>query len=393
MALCLLLVRTTMPDTSLYRAPRNPILRWLAEIGGGLPDETQRRLRSMFFTSKVPLVIGAVNTIVVALVIYAHNLQPIFLGIAVCDIALLLFRVASLKRVDAPAGPLFAGGLLWACLQGLTIFLVVSSGDLTLSLLVLASGLAAIGGIVGRNFPAPRYAIVQTLLIDGSYKIAFSLQHPQFIPLIAAQTVIFIVMNLGIIRQHRETAIGAIRAEFENREKAFTDPVTGLASRWRLEDCFARMRPPTRGRALLYLDLDGFKQVNDRLGHAAGDHLLREVGQRLSEFATPDSVICRLGGDEFLILLKQSDETELRHLCARVLARIATPYEIAPGSLARVGVSIGTVIDRTGDQTLIGLMLKADRALYEVKAGGKGAFRIHEEPPHEAPALRCAAGQ
>ena len=380
-----------MPDTSLYRAPHNPILRWIAKIGGDLPDETQRRLRSIFFTSTVPLIVGALNTIVVALVIYAHNLRPIFLGIAFCDLALLLFRIAALKRVEAPAGPLFAGGLLWAGLQGLTIFLVVNSGDLALSLLVLASGLAAIGGIVGRNFPAPRYAILQTLLIDGSYKIAFSLQHPQFIPLIVAQTAIFVVMNLGIIRQHRQTAIGAIRAEFESRDKAFTDPVTGLASRWRLDDAFARMRPPTKGRALLYLDLDGFKQVNDRLGHAAGDHLLREVGQRLGEFAEPDSVICRLGGDEFLILLKQSDESALRLLCARILVRIAAPYEITPCSLARVSVSIGAVIDESGDQTLVGLMLKADQALYGVKAAGKSHFRLYEDEPQAAvaPAL-CA---
>lgn len=383
-----------MPDTSLYRAPRNPILRWIAEIGSDLPDETQRRLRSIFFTSKVPLIVGALNTIVVALVIYAHIPRPIFLGIAFCDLALLLFRIASLKRVEAPAGPLFAGGLLWASLQGLTIFLVVNSGDLALSLLVLASGLGAIGGIVGRNFPAPRYTIAQTLIIDGSYKIAFSLQHPQFIPLIAAQTAIFMVMNLGIIRQHRQTAIGAIRAEFESRDKAFTDPVTGLASRWRLDDAFARMRPPTKGRALLYLDLDGFKQVNDRLGHAAGDHLLRDVGQRLSEFAEPDSVICRLGGDEFLILLKQSDESALRLLCSRILVRIATPYEITPGSLARVSVSIGAVIDESGDQTLVGLMLKADQALYGVKAAGKSHFRLYEDEPQGAfaPALRAQAG-
>lgn len=157
-----------MPDTSINAAPRNAILCWIAEIGDDLPEETQRRLRSTFFTFRVPLIAGAFNTIVVALVIYAHNMHPIFLAIASCDIALLVFRVSLLKRVEEPSGPLFASGLLWACLQGLTIFLVVSSHDLALSLLVLASGLGAIAGIVGQNFAAPRYALSQTLVIDLS---------------------------------------------------------------------------------------------------------------------------------------------------------------------------------------------------------------------------------
>ncbi|TXM58553.1 GGDEF domain-containing protein, partial [Methylobacterium sp. WL120] len=152
-----------------------------------------------------------------------------------------------------------------------------------MSIVVLASGLGAISGIVGRNFAARRYAMAQILIVDMSDKTTFLAAHVAFLPLIAVQTTAFILMNLGIPRHHRAVTVQAILGELESHGRSITDPLTGLVNRRGLEEAFDALQATGPERTLFYLDLDGFKQVNDRLGHAAGDALLREVGRRLGE--------------------------------------------------------------------------------------------------------------
>ena len=363
-------------DCITYQPPRTRIMRWLGEIGPNLPADVQARLRADFYVSKGPLVTGAVNTTVVALVAYYRSGNVIFAALAMADVMLLALRLMLLKRVTAPSDPVFATGLLWACLQGGTIILVVASSDMAMSFFILASGFAAIGGIIGRNFAAPRYAMTQVLVIDLSYKITFSILHPEFLPLILVQSGVFFLMNQAVMRQHRLASIQAITAERESRRQSVTDPLTSLVNRRGLEETFDALSKAGVERTLFYLDLDGFKQVNDRLGHAAGDMLLREVGRRLRDVVEPDGVACRLGGDEFLILTGALDAGAASALGAGMIAAIAKPYDIEPGVLANVGVSLGAVMGGSG-QGLGELMMRADRALYVAKASGKGRCILH----------------
>ncbi len=357
----------------MYPAPQDRVLRWIAEIGSDLPDPVQRRLRSSFFTSRAPLVAGSVNTIAVASVAYLRSGHPVFAAIALADLLLLGLRMSLLRRVYAPSGPIFATGLLWACLQAVTIAFVVASADVAMSIVALASGLAAVGGIIGRNFAAPRYAMTQILFIDLSYKTVFSIAHPEFLPLILIQTVAFVLMNRSILNQHRTAAIQAILGERESRRQSITDPLTGLVNRRGLEEAFDGSRMAAQDRTLFYLDLDGFKQVNDRLGHGAGDLLLREVGRRLREKLGPNETVCRLGGDEFLLLTGQRDPQDAYRLGTRIIAAIAAPYHIQEGVCARVGVSVGIAREEPGEALgLAEIMLRADQALYAAKTSGKG---------------------
>ncbi|OLP53835.1 hypothetical protein BJF92_04395 [Rhizobium rhizosphaerae] len=378
-----------MSETCAFPPPRNAALRWVAEIGETLPDEVQRRLRSAFFTSRMPLIFGAVNSILVALVVYGSTQRPVFLLLALCDFVLLLVRIALVKRRMAPSGPIFATGLLWAMIQSTTLGLVILSGDVALSIIVLASGLAAIGGITGRNFAAPRYAIAQVAMIDASFKIAFCFLHPEFLPLIAGQSVLFMLVSIGIIRQHRQVAIEAIQGEIDSRRKAFEDPLTGLSNRRALETVFGAMPVPSPGRALLYLDLDGFKQVNDRFGHAAGDRLLQDVGARLIAVAGIGATVCRLGGDEFLVLLPRTTGEAACGLGRDIIAAIDAPFAIDETIVAGVGASVGAVIDEDGTATLKSLMSRADQALYAVKNAEKGAFRLYDGHLLERQLQRC----
>ncbi|MEV4351708.1 GGDEF domain-containing protein [Actinoplanes sp. NPDC049596] len=159
-----------------------------------------------------------------------------------------------------------------------------------------------------------------------------------------------------------------LRAELDDR--AFRDPLTGLPNR----AAFHRHAAGQEQMALLWLDLDGFKAVNDTLGHAAGDALLAAVGARLAAELRPGDLAARLGGDEFAVILSGADEHEAAAMGARLLDRLAEPVPygtrrlIARGS---VGVSAGPgeEIDR--------LLHEADTALYAAKAAGKGVVRGH----------------
>jgi len=117
--------------------------------------------------------------------------------------------------------------------------------------------------------------------------------------------------------------------------------------------------------AVLFCDLDGFKQVNDRIGHAAGDQVLIEVARRLERALRPQDLVGRLGGDEFVVVLPRADEATRKEIAARIVSTLSEPI-FAGDQLVEVGVSIG--IASTGDHpTATRLLATADDAMYEVK--------------------------
>ena len=143
------------------------------------------------------------------------------------------------------------------------------------------------------------------------------------------------------------------------------------------------------------LDLDGFKAVNDRLGHAAGDAVLVAVADRLRASVRDADFVCRIGGDEFVILLPNITDGEAAAVARRIISRVSEPFEFAP--TARVGASIGLASAPRDGITADELLSAADRAMYEAKRRGKGGFVIHTSgvevaalvPMVKAPALAC----
>ncbi|MGB0671238.1 MAG: diguanylate cyclase domain-containing protein [Rhodospirillales bacterium] len=168
------------------------------------------------------------------------------------------------------------------------------------------------------------------------------------------------------------------RSEAELERMARTDALTGLANRHilyeHLENASKRARRTGKLMAVLALDLDGFKVVNDRFGHAAGDAVLREVARRLKATLRDSDVIARQGGDEFVIILEAAgSEAEVDHVASKIIAEFLAPFLWHDESLS-VGVSIGIAMHgRDGDEGET-LMRHADRALYAAKAAGKGRF-------------------
>lgn len=129
--------------------------------------------------------------------------------------------------------------------------------------------------------------------------------------------------------------------------------------------------------AILWLDLDRFKVVNDTLGHAAGDMLLCEVARRMQAVLAPDDTIARLGGDEFAVLLCGDDPLAASQAAGRLIAAMQAPVVVA-GRPMHVGVSIGVVLAPCHGHDADTLMARADRALYSAKAAGRSTFRLYD---------------
>jgi len=178
------------------------------------------------------------------------------------------------------------------------------------------------------------------------------------------------------------------RADSEqHRHDALHDPLTGLANRVlfadRLTQAAARGdRDPSRRYAVLFADLDNFKQVNDSLGHHAGDQLLIEVARRLRSVTRPVDSLARLGGDEFSVLLDElADPGELEDITGRILTVLAAPHQLddVPGPVV-VNASIGSVLNRPGAEDLL---RDANVALHRAKRDGRRRHVSFEQGMHQ----------
>ncbi|QPF71749.1 diguanylate cyclase [Roseateles sp. DAIF2] len=160
-----------------------------------------------------------------------------------------------------------------------------------------------------------------------------------------------------------------------------TDALTGGPNRRQLEErlpqALARARRSRQDLALLFLDIDKFKDINDGLGHAAGDAVLREFARRLTGCVRGTDLVARLAGDEFVIVLEGLREPAEAELVARkVLEAMQPPFALPDGPPLPVSTSVGVAYDRAGAATPEALMESADRALYEAKAAGRGSYRL-----------------
>ena len=173
--------------------------------------------------------------------------------------------------------------------------------------------------------------------------------------------------------------------------QALSDPLTGLANRRLLADrmsmALIHARRNKSVMAVAYLDLDGFKQINDRLGHDAGDALLKQVAARLLQAVREMDTVARLGGDEFVILLWQVSGADYAAAVAqRMLGALAQPYDVL-GNSVNISASAGIGIYPAHGDTADKLMKSADLALYAAKRAGKNTYRISESSGLSAVAL------
>jgi diguanylate cyclase (GGDEF)-like protein len=178
--------------------------------------------------------------------------------------------------------------------------------------------------------------------------------------------------NAAVTRELRGLNLRLEGARLQAEEEALTDPLTGLRNRRAADLFLERLCAAGAPFGLLHLDLDYFKAVNDTLGHAAGDHVLAEVGQVLRDQIRAEDCAARIGGDEFLLIVAgRSEPAVLQAIAARIIARVSQPIDFE-GTLCRVSASIGIVrsLDM-GQPDAAQLVAAADRALYAAKHAGR----------------------
>ena len=183
------------------------------------------------------------------------------------------------------------------------------------------------------------------------------------------------------------------RAEAGLQHLAFHDPLTGLPNRRRFMECLASAvarykADPRRPWAVMFIDFDRFKLVNDSLGHSAGDELLMQMARRVQEKLRPSDIVARLGGDEFVILAASIEhERDAVVLAERLMDALRRPFVLddeAGGVELIVSASIGITFSAIGYDSAEDVLRDADTAMYKAKAGGKARYAIFDNSLHTA---------
>lgn len=183
----------------------------------------------------------------------------------------------------------------------------------------------------------------------------------------------FTLLTVYVLRHAR---VAAMRLR-ESEEKSLLDPLTGLPNRVLLYAQTDELVLKARSRfALAYLDLDGFKQINDTFGHSVGDEVLKLSAGRMAASVRQDDLLVRLGGDEFaLILADLTNPSEIRQIAERIIGAVEEPITI-DGNSMRLGITIGVAFYPGDASTTLDLIRSADAALYRAKRANKGSVQF-----------------
>ncbi len=220
-------------------------------------------------------------------------------------------------------------------------------------------------------------------LYDSAFGVAFLVGVMVIVGLVLTWATARVV-DRGEVERRQFEAIVLRMAQF--------DSLTGLPNRILFEDrlrgALARAQRSGGMVALLFLDLDGFKGVNDTLGHEAGDQVLKESARRIEGALRTVDTAARLGGDEFTIVLEQVRGVEdVQVVASRLLLQLNNPYSVA-GEPVALSVSVGVSLFPRDSQTATELLSLADSAMYQAKRAGKNKVVFHGVPyPGQAPIL------
>jgi diguanylate cyclase (GGDEF)-like protein len=228
----------------------------------------------------------------------------------------------------------------------------------------------------------------RTLQIDGRWSVAVSGAPSTGAPSADGQGLVVLTAGLVVsallfalvlvLARSREHALGMVRRRTgELRHQALHDALTGLPNRVLALDCAEQMLATDERRhvAALYVDLDGFKQVNDTFGHAIGDELLRMVAGRLTTVLRAGDMAARLGGDEFVVLLAGiGPDTAPKRVAERLLEALARPYDLGATVGRQLSVTASIGLAEGPRDSADELLRDADLALYEAKAAGRNRY-------------------
>lgn len=368
----------------------NRLLGWLTRPGDAVCTASRPVLLGELLAAPAAIIMGALSGLLITAVALIRTGQAGYAAFGAFELALLVSRIAAIRRVGAlrRAGrvPSIDASVMlsiaWCALQGLLAYSLMTCGDLELMVVAATMVMGLIGPICARNYAAPRLAALLVALCMLPFLAGALASGITLLWMVIPMAVLFLAGMGRIVRSFHATLVRTLEAEAQNRFYAHHDALTGLLNRFGLDERLAALpRDPDHAMAVLCIDLDGFKQVNDRLGHAAGDRLLEQVAERLRSAVREEDLIARLGGDEFLILVRNMPPLDVGALAERLIARITRlPYAVADAPPARIGASIGYACCPEDATTTAALRARADQALYAAKASGRGIGRRFAAP-------------
>jgi len=373
--------------------PRGALTRLLVDPGRDVPEAIRQGLLVSLYGTPALFFAGILNALLVAGAIAIRHPVPLFIGWVAFEAALAALRLpvmlagrrAALEGRSGPSDLYVLLNLIWTASIGFGGFASLLTGDWVAASLACVSAAAMVGGICFRNFAAPRLAVAMILLSLGPCTLAgFATGEPiMFVALIQLPLYMF-AMSRAAFNMHR-MLIARMKAELEKDHRARHDDLTGLYNRSGLAAALAhRDAAAENDIAYFFLDLDGFKQVNDTLGHAAGDQLLDEVGERLRGAAPHGAILARMGGDEFLIVADCCDRDAARAIAEQVITALAGHPFLVGAAAVEIGVSIGVALSRMFGHDFATLIEASDRALYKAKGEGRSRWAIATHQPRLA---------
>jgi len=378
-----------------FSEPRLPFFRWLVGSAQDLSADNRQILLSNLFTRTASIAMASICEIsVCATAFYLHP----SVGYALWTLAVIVLLIVRLSLIyicckrsarnePTPTSLFLLASILWSALLGLGALLCNISGDQTLFLLGNVCAVGVVGGLAGRNAGIPRLVLIQisvifTLLGIGA---ALSPSSGKIVLLFQAPFCAAGFFTVAI-RSNKDTVALLLAQETSNR-LARHDSLTGLPNRARISELLLNRTDtePTLkpgSFAVLLIDLDGFKAINDSLGHAAGDLVLQESAKRLRAVLRQGDVVGRLAGDEFVAISSDASiSEEVRLLADQIVKTLARPF-VLNEALVRIGASVGISQYPEHGDTGPQLLICADRALYAVKRSGKSAFAVFDAKTH-----------
>jgi diguanylate cyclase (GGDEF)-like protein len=378
-----------------FSEPRSPFFKWVVSSAQNLSADNRQILLANLFTRTASIVFASICELSVCATAYYLYPRALYAAWGGAVVALLIARLTliwlccrrSARNLPTPTSAFLFASLLWAALLGFGTFLCNTSGNQTLFLLGNVCAVGVIGGLAGRNAGTPRLVLLQISFILGllGWGAALSPGSGKLVLLFQAPFCAAGFFTVAL-RSNRDT-VALLLARENSHRLAHEDSLTGLPNRARitellLERTAAGSLQKDHRFAVLLIDLDGFKAINDSLGHAAGDQILQEAAIRLREVLPAGDLVGRLAGDEFVAISDGTALTRDVHLLAeRIVKTLARPFALSEAWVhigASVGVSLYPEHAKTGPQ----LLICSDRALYAVKRSGKSAFAIFDAVRH-----------
>ncbi len=370
-----------------------------------LPDGSYIELVMLLIAGRLPIAVMAITVVIVAALAQIEHADIAAIIAAGAVVALLAVRAVLVTRfrrqtrLETPAAETarrweagYAAVLIpYATTLGLFNYHLAVTGSEAVHMLVVAETYGFCAGMVARGFVRPRLCAIMVamgalptaagLIVLAWGEAASGSRLAMFV--VAALFVFYTLSSLETVVHLYRALLAQLATKRHLAGLARLDPLTGLPNRLAMRELLSA-EPQGDEQvpiALHLIDLDGFKAVNDRFGHPAGDRVLQEVARRLTATVRTGDLAVRLGGDEFGVVQAMSGGPgEARVLARRLAQTLGEPYDEG-GEPVRIGASVGVAIEEHGASDVDRLIEQADSALYRAKRQGGGAVRVWTSAP------------